>query len=245
MSILQTLMTAPLLDSGGGEPPPYTGTEFFWAGDQDAWSAFGGLQSNSVYSNPAPANPSYTYPDGSYTGKTRNFTGTQWMISMNLGIGGAWTPNANAISINFWFYPTANNVQLLNEMGTQDPSATWHYSMLEIDSFSYIRARFWNGTGSQSFISSNTVDLNQWNHIYFAEDTQGGHIFELNGVGTTGLPTYYRQKPDTGQEYFGVGLSDSTNMVTSNPFQGKLGYLTIADYVNGSTYSGTVGRFRP
>jgi hypothetical protein len=242
MSILQTLMTAPLLDGGSPPPPPPpTGNEFFWAGDQDAWSAFGGLQSNSVYSNPAPANPSYTYPDGSYTGKTRDFTGTQWMISMNLGIGGAWP--SNVIAINLWFYPTANNVQIMSELNTQDTGAGYHYSMLEIDSNNHIRARFYDGFGTRSLTSTNTVTLNQWNHIYFSEDISGNHTFQLNLYATTGLEVYIRSSSGASSEYFAVGLSDSTNMVTSNPFQGKLGYITIADYVNGSTFTNTRARF--
>ena len=239
-------MTAPLM-SGSGEPPPPpppATVDFNWYGDQDAWLAFGGFQANSVYSDPAPANPSYTYADGSYTGKTRNFTGTQWMISQNLRYGGAWP--TNAITVNIWFYPTANNCQLMAELGEQSPLAAWHYSMLEIDSFSYIRARFWNGSGSQSFISNNTVELNQWNHIRFAEDTQGGHIFELNGVSTTGLPTYIRQQPNVGNgAYIAMGISESASMVTTNAFQGKIGYLQISDYVATSTYTSTlINRFR-
>jgi hypothetical protein len=243
MSILQTLMTAPLM-SGSVEPPPPSGVDFNWYGDQDAWLAFGGFQANSIYSDPAPANPNYTYADGSYTGKTRNFTGTQWMISQNLRYGGAWP--TNAITVNIWFYPTANNCQLMAELGEQSPLAAWHYSMLEIDSFSYIRARFWNGSGSQSFISNNTVELNQWNHIRFAEDTQGGHLFELNGVPTNGLPTYFRQQPNVGNSaYIAIGTSESQNMVTTNAFQGKIGYLQISDYVATSTYTSTlINRFR-
>ena len=226
-------------------PPPYNGTDFFWAGDQDFWMAFGGIQGNSLFSNPAPGNPAYTYPDGSYTGKTRNFSGSEWMISTNLGIGNAWVPNNNAISINYWFWPTANNIQLLSELGVQDPSSGFHYTILEIDSGGYIKARFWNGFGTQAITSNNTVILNQWNHVYFAEDTQGGHIFELNGIATNSQTYYTRQTPGATQEYFAVGISDGTNMVTSNPFQGKIGYLTISDYVKGSTYAGEVNKFRP
>ena len=245
MPITQILLTA----TGGAPPPPPPppggSTDFNWYGDQDFWIAFGGIQGNSVYSDPAPANPAYTYPDGSYTGKTRNFTGTEWMISQNLRYGGAWP--TNAITVNIWFYPTANNCQLMSELGEQAPSSTWRYSMLEIDSFSYIRARFWHGFGSQSFISLNTVDLNQWNHIRFAEDTQGGHIFELNGVSTTGLPTYTRQQPNVGTgAYFAIGTSESQSMVTTNAFQGKIGYLQISDYVAATTYTSTlINRFRP
>jgi hypothetical protein len=242
MTIIQGLIAS--ISTGGGGTPPPTPAEFFWSGDNDSWYAFGGTGANSVYSDPAPANPSYTYRDGSYTGKTRNFTGTEWMISTNIGYGNAW--QTNAIAINLWFWPTANNVVVLNEMNVQNALLNdFHYSVLEIDNFVYIRARFWNGNGSQSFISTNTVTLHQWNHIYFAEEVNGNHTFELNGVATTGLPTYIRVGPGSTTEYFGIGVADNTSMVTSNAFQGKVGYLSIADYFIGSTYSSTVNRFRP
>lgn len=244
MTIIQSLIASIGGEGAPPPPPPPSNNDFFWAGDQDFWMAFGGIQGNSVFSNPAPGNPAYTYPDGSYTGKTRNFSGSEWMISTNLGIGNAWG-NANAISINMWFWPTANNIQLLSELGAQDPSSGYHYTILEIDSGGYIRARFWNSAGTQAITSNNTVILNQWNHVYFAEDTQGGHIFELNGIATNSQTYYTRQSPGATQEYFAVGISDITSMVTNNPFQGKIGYLTISDYVKGSTYAGEVSRFKP
>ena len=248
MTILQGVI-ASISGTGGGSPPPPTGADFFWAGDQDYWMAFGGINANSIFSNPAPANPAYTYPDGSYIGKTRDFTGSEWMISANLGIGGAWQNNANAITVDLWFYPTSNSVQIMSELGTQDPSSGYHYSMLEIDASGYIKAKFWQ-TGPQLshqiITSSNTVELNKWNHIYFTEDTQGGHTFELNGVGTgVQNPVYFRQTPGITSEYFAVGLSDATYMVATNPFQGKFGYINIRDYVASSTYTSTVSKFRP
>ena len=112
-------------------PPPPSQVDFFWAADNDSWVAFGGFQSASVFSNPAPANPVFTYLDFSYIGKTRDFTGSEWMASMNLGIGGAWVANANAISINFWFYPTANGVQLLSECNNQGVDIGYHYTVLD------------------------------------------------------------------------------------------------------------------
>ena len=246
MTIIQGLLATISTGAGGGGPPPYAGTEFAWFGDQDAWSALGGFQSNSVFSNPAPANPAYTYPDNSYTGKTRNFTGLEWMISMNLGgFANAWT--TNTIGINFWFYPTANNVQLMSELDQQnDGLSSFHYSVLEISSTGNIKARFWQSTTpGQVITSTNTVILNQWNHIYFAEDSQGGHLFELNGVATNSQIYYTRATPGSNTEYFAIGISDPQSMVTTGRFQGKIGYLTIADYVNGSTYSATVNRFGP
>lgn len=250
MTIIQGLIASISGASTPPPPPPPTNADFFWAGDNDLWIALGSFYAPNLLSNPAPDNPNYTYPDGSYTGKTRNFTGTEWMISPNLGIGGAWQNNANAITVDLWFYPTANGVQIMSEMDRQDNTFTgYHYSILEIDSSGYVKAKFWQSgpeLSHQIITSSNTVSLNQWNHVYFTEDTQGGHTFELNGVGT-GLqnPVYFRQGPGPLNEYFSIGLADPTKMVSTGAFQGKVGYVNIRDYVAPSTYSNTVSKFRP
>ena len=232
---------------GGSPPPPYSGTDFFYAPDQNNWIAFGGLQSGSAFSNPAPANPAYVPPDGSYTGKTLDFTGSEWMISTNLGFGGAWTPNGGSVTVNLWFYPTANNCQIMSELGEQSPTAGYHYSMLEINSSGNIKAKFWQ-TGPEAshqiITSNNTVILNQWNHIRFAEDTQGGHYLELNGIATNSQTYYTRLSPGAGSEFFAIGISDATHMATTNRFQGKIGYIQISDYLAPSTYTANFSRFK-
>ena len=244
MPVIQAIQTVVGRIAGGGGPPPPPPVQgdFFWAGDQDNWLAFGGIYTSSTYSNPEPANPSFAYLDGSYTGKTRDFTGTEWMSSPNLGIGGAW--QTNTISINLWFYPTANGVQIMSESNVQGALNSYHYTVLEIDSSNHVKAVFWHGSGNDNRITSvNTVTLNQWNHIYFAEDSQGGHIFELNGVGTTGNPVYFRTGPGSTSEYFVIGQVDATSMGNTGAFQGKLGYLQINDYVAGSSYSNNWAKF--
>jgi len=224
-----------------GSPPP-SGNDFGFTGDQNNWIVNGGFAFVSTFSDPAPTNPDYTYPDGSYTGRTYNFDGNTWMASASLSIGGAW--QSNTITIDYWFYPTANGIQLLSECDHENVTSGYHYSMLEINSSGYVKARFY-GTGypSSAIVSSNTVNLNAWNHIYFTEDSIGGHSFELNGVPTTGNPTYTRIKPVT--EYFVIGFSDVTNLGSSGRFQGKIGYLNIHDYPVGSTWTATNARFRP
>ena len=230
MPITQILITATAASS-------YTGTSFSWKGDSNWWTGWeaGG---DSVFSDPAPANPNYDYP--TYTGKTRNFTGSQYMISPVLNTSGAWS--SNAIAIDFWFLPTANGVQLLSEVGSQTPDAGYQYSVLEINSNNTVSAHYYNGT---PITSTNTVTLNQWNHIYFAEAANGSHTFELNGVATTGLPTYTRSGPGNTNEYFIVGATTATFLPNGNTgrFQGKIGWLTISDYPAGSTYSATVSNF--
>jgi hypothetical protein len=216
----------------------YSGTTFAWKGDANSWTVNGTEGSNSVYSDPAPTNPDMFYSN--YTGKTRNFTGSEYMISSLLNNSGAWP--SNAIAIDFWFYPTTNSVQLISEIDSQNSGAGYNYSVLEINGNNTVSAYFYNGT---PFISTNTVTLNQWNHIYFAEDDQGGHLFELNGVPTNGLPTYTRSGPGNTNEHFIVGSSTATyhNTGITSRFQGRIGYLTISDYPAGSTYSATSSLF--
>jgi hypothetical protein len=161
------------------------------------------------------------------------------MISMPLSIGGAWP--TNTITVDLWFYPTAYDIQVLSEMGGQSIDTGWHYTVLEVDSQGYSKARFYGGG---SMTSKTKVILNQWNHAYITEDSQGGHTFELNGIGTgVQNPVYARTKPPG--EFFAIGRADFTNMGSANAFQGKIGYLTIRDYVAPSTYSNTFFRFRP
>ena len=247
MPVLQAIQTVVGRTGGGGGPPPVTGKDFFWSADNDTWLALGGYYTTGLFSNPAPASAAYTYPDGSYTGVTRTFSGSEYLISPNLGIGGAWP--TNTITIDLWFYPTANNVQILSELNAQDPGAGYHYTVLELDSSGYVKAMFWQNAPqgfSQIITSASPVELNKWNHIYFTEDAQGGHTLELNGVGTgVQNPVYTRSGPGSTTEYFAIGISDATYMVATNRFQGKVGYLSINDYVVPSTYSNTVNRFRP
>lgn len=225
-------------------PPGPTNRTFAWTSDNNQWSYGISSIGASTFSNPAPTNPAYTYPGDSSTGKTYNFDGTTWMASRNLGISGSWADNS--ITVDYWFYPTANGVQLLSESNNPDVTSGYHYSMLEIDGSGYVTARLYNGTyPASTIVSSQPVDLNQWNHIYLTEDTQGGHSFELNGVGT-GIqnPVYIRISPGASTEYFVVGTTDSTNLGSSGRFQGKLGLLQISDSVVASTYSTSVAKYR-
>lgn len=229
---------------GPPPPPPPTTADFGWVGDGDAWYVYGNSYGNSIYSSPAPANPSYTYPDGSYTGKTRNFTGSEWMSSPNLSVPGAW--QSNQITIDFWFYPTSYGVQLMSESSYPDVTSGYHYSMLEIDSSGYVHARFYNAQHpSGSITSMLPVALNRWNHVWMTEFSNGAHSFELNGIPTNGNYAGSRIKPFP--EYFVIGLADTTSLGFANSsFKGKIGYLTISDYQQApSSFSQHRNRFKP
>lgn len=217
--------------------------DFEFSSNDNRWVINDEFATGSTFSDPAPSNPNYTYPDGS-TGKTYNFDGTTYMYSTNLAINTAW--QSNSITVDFWFYPTANTVQLLTELSGPALNAAFHATVLEISSTGNIKARFWQGVGNQIITSTNTVDLNQWNHIYFIERANGTHTFELNGVATTGTPTYTRITPLVNLDgvRFAIGGDDVTNMGNTGSFQGKIGNLNVHDYIVASTYSALVSKFR-
>ena len=245
-AVIQAIMATVVGGVPPGPPPPTALDAAFYGddtirgngGQNGWWQVNNGWYSFSSFSGSAPAWNALTYKDGT-AGHTYEFTNGQYMVSPNLDPSTFWP--SNTISINFWFYPTISDVQLLLETNTNDPQ-TWnfHYSALEITSMGNVKAKFWDGS---PITSTNTVSLNQWNHIYFAEDSQGGHIFELNGVGTTGLPTYTRAKPTGGGTHFAIGATSISSMGSTAGFQGKIGWLEIHDYVAGSTYANTKAKF--
>jgi len=217
--------------------------DFEFSSDDNQWVINDVVGSGSTFSDPAPSNPDYTYPDGS-TGKTYNFDGTTVMYSTNLLTTGSW--QSSTITVDFWFYPTANTVQLLTELSGPALNAAFHATVLEISSTGNIKAKFWQGAGNQIITSTNTVALNQWNHIYFTEHSDGTHTFELNGVATTGTPTYTRITPLVNLDgiHFAIGGVDVTNMGNTGGFQGKIGNLNLHDYIVASTYSALVPKFQ-
>ena len=231
MGVLQTIIATAGSTGGGGSPPPPPSTEhtFGYYVNPPNWVAFGGLQSTGTTS--ATVNSNYTFPDTTI-GSVLEFTGLEYYLSPNLGFGGAWA-NGSAMAINIWFYPTANGIQIISECNQQDFSS-YHYSMLEIDSLGYVKAKFYN---APSVTSSNTVNLNAWNHIYFAIDWQGGKYFALNNT-SIGIQEYTtRSGPGATSEYFIIGLSDPTNSGNTGRFQGKIGYIEISDYTAPSAYN--------
>ena len=251
MSIIQAII-ASAASSPPPPPPPYSGNNWVLLSDDpnrgfasiDNWwqssTTGGGAYSYSILSSPPPAWNSYTYPNSS-NGHVYEFTGIEHLISPNLSlVPGTW-PDTQ-ITIDFWFYPTNVGVQLLSEIGEQSAAPGWHSTVLEIDNSGHVRAGFWNGMNvGGPAVSTNTVTLNQWNHVYFASIWTGDYYFELNGTATNGNPNYVRVKPSA--EHFIIGYADITNMGSTSKFTGKVGALTISDYVAPSTFSSTRTKF--
>ena len=237
MSIIQGVIAS----IGSAPPPPPTPDviDALYSSDNDAWyclsTNIGGGTKNATGAT------AYTYPGGA-SGSVLNFTNNgEYFISPGLSLGNS-TWQSNSITIDIWFYPTAYGTQLMSELGSADINSGYHYSVFEIDGSGHVWAHYYNGT---AIMSDGTVTLNAWNHVWFTEDTQGGHSFELNGVSnTTQNPVYTRSKPGT--EAFIVGYTDVTSMGHAGAaFQGKISDINIHDYVVSSTFSTTRTKYIP
>lgn len=224
--------------SGGGSSQVAADIYFNSDNMPNTWTGFGTTLSGQ--SSTAGISAGYTYPDSS-VGNVYTFTGNEELWSPNLGNANSWTTYTNALTIDFWFYPTATGIQLLTEANSQS-SPGYHYTVLELNDDRTISAKFWAGTLAGSSYEYQ-VTLNQWNHVYFYEDTQGGHVLQVNGNQTNGLPTYTRSGPGAGTEFFGIGYYDSTNMGNTGRFQGKIGALNIHDSVVPSTFLSTKSKY--
>ena len=212
---------------------PSTSFDFYAGGAQNAlghddwwlapsgWWKYGELVGN-------PAHTLITYPDSSNE-KVWVFTGAEQLISPDLSsYPGTFT--GNAITIQMWFYPTADNVVLLSETGQggYQNGAGWHYSVFDLYSGT-VRARLWDGA---TLYATSVYTANAWNHVYLTADSAGNMSFELNGIPSGDHPQYLRQKPTGGVEYFVVGFADQTSNQdghTAGAFQGYLGQINIAD----------------
>lgn len=165
---------------------------------------------------------SYTFPDTS-TGSLHTLDGSNCVISESLGSFGT-------IAINLWFYPTSANTIIMSEFGAGDELAGYHYTMMEISSSSVLHARAWPG-GPPGITCGNTVNLNAWNHVYYFYDAGTLSVSLNNGTAATGSIT--RGPPAS--TFLAIGVSDSTNLVTSARYIGKFNDLNVSSTA-GSTW---------
>jgi hypothetical protein len=181
--------------------------------------------------------PSYT----STAGKYLTFNGSnQYGITGNL----ASKFSSNKVSLLVWIYPTGNGV-IINELGIGNPSSGWHDAQIEITGGNTLRCGVWNNGMVQV---STSITLNTWNLVGFTYDgtTLKGY---KNGVMFSSLVTG-RQAPyyNGFGLYYGIGLTDSTNMGSGAYGNFRLGSFQVysdaltADEMN-RNYMSTAWRF--
>jgi hypothetical protein len=258
MSIIQGIIAS---ISAGVATPAYVPSVWTFSGDDafrtvtggDAgtpnnWlSDISGWLTNGSVSNPAPAWNTITYANGT-TGHTYDFTGTEYLYSPILtGALDAWT--SGDIAVGMWFYPTANNIQVLAETNNIDLVSGYHCSILEIDSSNKMVGRFWpfgsDPSKPPAIISTDSVNLNAWNYVHLR--SIGGSLYMgLNGVSQgygSGLAAYAGPGPTSTR--FAIGPGDTTSVSNSNPFQGKIGQIRISDTDIGDWYATERSKYIP
>ena len=179
----------------------------------------------------------YTYPDET-SGSLHTLTGTQYLLSEG------WSATSN-ISFNLWFYPTANDKLIIGELGQAGENSGYHYSVLEIDSTNHLKGRVWQMTAFQAVTSTGTVTLNAWNHAYLYFDTTTSTFsMSLNNETAVTQGSVSRNIPTL--SYWGIGLTDGTNMGSGARYQGKFDGLVIdANIAQGSNYAASKAKYIP
>jgi hypothetical protein len=177
----------------------------------------------------------YTYPDET-SGSLHTLTGTQYVLSEGWGA-------TSDISFNLWFYPTANDKLIIGELGQAGENSGYHYSVLEIDSTNHLKGRVWQMTAFQAVTSTGTVTLNAWNHVWMWYDTTTSTFsMSLNNETYVAQGSVSRNIPTL--SYWGIGLTDGTNMGSSARYQGKFDALVIdSNVAAGSNYDATKAKY--
>ena len=210
----------------------------------DSSFAVGGtLSVNGIPSNwgttnaTAPTYAAYTYPNNT-SGSVHTLTGAEYVLSQAFG-------NASTLNFNLWFYPTANDKIIIGELGQTTEDSSWHLSMLEIDSSNKLKGRVWQTSPANAVTSLGSATLNAWNHVHFYYDTATTTFgMSLNNeTPVTRNSGIARQASDTGQTYWGIGLTDSQNMGSSARYQGKFDALTIHSTLAGSNFDATKAKY--
>jgi hypothetical protein len=128
-------------------------------------------------------------------------------------------------SLMMWIYPTGNGV-IVTELGQGTTTSGWHNSQIEITGGNTLRVGIWN-TNIVSL--STSITLNTWNLVGF---TYNGTTLKgyKNGVSFGSLVTP-RQSPVLYGNglYYGIGLSDATNMGSGAYGSFRLGDFQVFD----------------
>ena len=177
----------------------------------------------------------YTYPDET-SGSLHTLTGTQYVLSEGWGA-------TSDISFNLWFYPTANDKLIIGELGQAGENSGYHYSVLEINSSNKLKGRVWEMTAMQAVTSTGSATLNSWNHVYFFFNS-ATNTFSMSLNNETPVTTTSVSRNIPTLSYWGIGLTDGTNMGSGARYQGKFDALVIdANLAAGSTYEATKAKY--
>lgn len=162
--------------------------------------------------------PTYTSTSGKYL----TFNGSnQYGITNNL----ASKVTGNTVTLMAWVYPTGNGV-IVTELGQGTPSSGWHDSQIEITGGNTLRVGIWN---SNSVTLNTSITLNTWHLVGFTYDgtTLTGY---KDGVSFGSVVTARTAPQQNGNGlYYGVGLSETTNLGSGAYGAFRLGDFQVFD----------------
>jgi len=161
--------------------------------------------------------PTYTSTSGKYL----TFNGTnQYGITNNLA---SKVPGVTT-SLMVWVYPTGNGV-IVTELGSGSPSSGWHDSQIEITGGNTLRVGVWGQSGNLS----TPITLNAWHLVGFTYD--GTTLTGYKDGASFSSATVSRQAPIQNGNglYYGIGLTDSTNLGSGAYGAFRLGDFQVFD----------------
>lgn len=200
--------------------------QFNWNGTPSNYSYTSAIDPTNI------TNISYKFPNNT-TANTTSYDGSSYQSTYSLGpITNYW--------FDFWVYPTAFNRAILTEMDN-NTGAGYYYNMLEIDNNGRIYAGVWNGGNITSFVTTDKLTLNAWNHIYFYYNGSTLNV-EINGGSTASTSAIIRSGP--GNSFIGVGYYSATSMFTSNQFQGYIETIYASSTSVASRYNSTKSKYQ-
>jgi len=161
--------------------------------------------------------PTYTSTSGKYL----TFNGTnQYGITNNLA---SKVPGVTT-SLMVWIYPTGNGV-IVTELGSGSTSSGWHDSQIEITGGNTLRVGVWGQSGNLS----TPITLNAWHLVGFTYD--GTTLTGYKDGASFSSATVSRQAPIQNGNglYYGIGLTDSTNLGSGAYGAFRLGDFQVFD----------------
>lgn len=209
--------------SGGGFLSPVG--SFYWNGSLNNYYYAEG-SAGSITSL------SYNFPNNT-TATTARFTGGGYQTTPTLG-------SVTNFWLDFWIYPTSLGVSILSEMDN-NASPGYYYNMMEIDNNGHIYAGVWNGSNISNIVSTDTVTVNAWNHIFFYYNS-GTLGLEVNGGTAVTASNITRSGP--GNSYLAIGFQSVTAMFTSNRYQGYIEPILGTTTAQSSHYSATKAKYQ-
>lgn len=116
---------------------------------------------------------------------------------------------STSVTLEVWVKTVSDNGVVVTEQGTLPVNSGWHDSQIEIVSGS-LKVSVWKG--SQFNLSIGAVTRNVWQHYVMTYNSATSTITGYLNATTSNSTTGTRQAPNTSKCYYGLGLSDSTNL---------------------------------